>query len=126
MKALNMKTKPTILLIVFLLLFPVIIYARTEIDGELDWFYVIIGLIGGLAFFLFGMEKMSEGLKKVAGDGMRRLLAVLSKNRVIGLFVGAFVTMFIQSSSATTVMLVSFVNFSLIKFAQTFNVSMVL
>lgn len=122
MKALNMKTKPTILLIVFLLLFPVITYARTEIDGELDWFYVIIGLIGGLAFFLFGMEKMSEGLKKVAGDGMRRLLAVLSKNRVVGLFVGAFVTMFIQSSSATTVMLVSFVNSGLMQFAQTLSI----
>ncbi len=72
--------------------------------------------------FLYGMEKMSEGLKKSAGNGMRNILAALTNNRLIGLTVGAFVTMVIQSSSATTVMLVSFVQAQLLTFGQTLSV----
>jgi phosphate:Na+ symporter len=68
------------------------------------------------------MEKMSEGMKKSAGGGMRRILAALTNNRIIGLMVGAFVTMVIQSSSATTVMLVSFVQAQLLIFSQTLSV----
>ena len=81
-----------------------------------------MGLFGGLAIFIFGMEMMSEGMKKSAGSKMRAILAALTKNPVIGLFVGAFVTMVIQSSSATTVMLVSFVQAGLMSFAQTLGV----
>ena len=83
---------------------------------------MIIGLFGGLALFLYGMQKMSEGMKKSAGGKMRSILATLTNNRVIGLIVGAFVTMVIQSSSATTVMLVSFVQANLMSFAQTLGV----
>jgi phosphate:Na+ symporter len=68
------------------------------------------------------MEKMSEGMKKSAGNQMRTILAALTRNRVIGLFVGAFVTMVIQSSSATTVLLVSFVQSGLMRFAQSLGV----
>ena len=81
-----------------------------------------IGLLGGLAFFLYGMEKMSEGLKRSAGNKMRSILAKLTKNRFIALIVGAFVTMVIQSSSATTVMLVSFVQAELMTFTQSLGV----
>jgi len=90
--------------------------------GSISWGFLIIGLFGGLALFLYGMEKMSAGMKKTAGDKLRLILAALTKNRVIALFVGAFVTMVIQSSSATTVMLVSFVQSGLMGFAQSLGV----
>ncbi|MCI5122952.1 MAG: Na/Pi cotransporter family protein, partial [Candidatus Electrothrix sp. AR5] len=59
---------------------------------------LFLGITGGLAFFLYGMELMSEGLKKTAGNKMRSILAALTKNRFIGLLMGAFVTTVIQSS----------------------------
>ncbi|MGD9006444.1 MAG: Na/Pi cotransporter family protein [Desulfobacteraceae bacterium] len=90
--------------------------------SDISWGYLVVGLFGGLAFFLYGMEKMSEGMKKSAGNQMRTILAALTRNRVIGLFVGAFVTMVIQSSSATTVLLVSFVQSGLMRFAQSLGV----
>ena len=90
--------------------------------SSFSWFFVIMGLLGGLVLFLYGMEKMSEGLKKSAGNRMRNILAALTKNRIIGLTVGAFVTMVIQSSSATTVMLVSFAQAQLLTFGQTLSV----
>jgi len=89
---------------------------------SIPWFFVLMGLLGGLALFLYGMEKMSEGLKKSAGNGMRNILSALTNNRFIGLAVGAFVTMVIQSSSATTVMLVSFAQAQLISFGQSLSV----
>ena len=81
-----------------------------------------MGLLGGLALFLYGMEKMSDGMKKSTGNQLRAILAALTKNRVIALCAGAFVTMVIQSSSATTVMLVSFVQAGLMSFAQSLGV----
>ncbi|MCP3940907.1 MAG: Na/Pi cotransporter family protein [Desulfobacteraceae bacterium] len=86
------------------------------------WIDIFIGLAGGLAFFLYGMEKMSSGMKSTAGDKMRSILASLTKNRTIALIVGAFVTMVIQSSSATTVMLVSFVQAGLLNLVQSMGV----
>ena len=87
-------------------------------DSSIHWAMLIFTLLGGLSLFLFGMEQMSEGMKKTAGDKMRSILSALTNNRVIGMFVGAFVTMVIQSSSATTVMLVSFVQAQLMTFVQ--------
>ena len=88
-----------------------------------DWYlWMIFGLFGGLALFLYGMEMMSDGMKKTAGSRMRAILGALTGNRVIGLAVGAFVTMVIQSSSATTVMLVSFVQAQLMTFTQSLGV----
>ena len=78
-----------------------------------------MSLIGGLGFFLYGMKMMSEGLQKVAGSKMRSILEVFTRNRVIGVLVGTFFTALIQSSNATTVMVVSFVNSGLMKLAQT-------
>jgi phosphate:Na+ symporter len=83
---------------------------------------LIFGLIGGLGLFLFGMKIMSEGLQKVAGDRMRKILAALTNNRLIGTLVGLSVTAIIQSSSATTVMVVGFVNAGLMSLVQSIGV----
>ncbi|MHC4692946.1 MAG: Na/Pi cotransporter family protein [Planctomycetota bacterium] len=76
------------------------------------------GIMGGLALFLFGMGMMSDGLKKVAGQKLRSLLESLTKNRIIAILIGALVTALIQSSSATTVMTVGFVNAALLTLKQ--------
>ena len=96
--------------------------ASSKNADSISWGLLIISLLGGLALFLYGMEKMSEGMKKSAGDRLRTILAALTKNRVIALLVGTFITMVIQSSSATTVMLVSFVQANLMSFAQSIGV----
>lgn len=83
---------------------------------------VIFGLLGGLGLFLFGMKIMSEGLQKVAGDRMRKILGALTNNRIIGTLVGIAVTAIIQSSSATTVMVVGFVNAGLMSLVQAIGV----
>jgi len=83
---------------------------------------VIFGLLGGLGLFLFGMKIMSEGLQKVAGDRMRKILGALTNNRIIGTLVGLGVTTIIQSSSATTVMVVGFVNAGLMSLMQAIGV----
>jgi len=84
--------------------------------------FMIFGLLGGLGLFLFGMEMMSSSMQRSAGGKMRSILGALTHNRFVGVAVGAFVTMVIQSSSATTVMLVSFVQAQLITFARTLGV----
>ena len=70
----------------------------------------IISLLGGLALFLYGMQMMSGGLETAAGDKMKSILEKLTSNRIIGVIVGMLITAVIQSSSATTVMVVGFVN----------------
>lgn len=95
---------------------------ETAGSQAISWKQIFIGIVGGLAFFLYGMDKMSNGMKSTAGNKMRSILASLTKNRVIALIVGAFVTMVIQSSSATTVMLVSFVQAGLLNLAQSMGV----
>ena len=67
-------------------------------------------LLGGLGLFLFGMKEMSDGLEKAAGARMRGILEFFTKNRFVGMMVGLIFTAIIQSSNATTVMVVSFVN----------------
>ncbi|MCG2776554.1 MAG: Na/Pi cotransporter family protein [Desulfobacterales bacterium] len=84
--------------------------------------WVIFQSLGGLGLFLFGMKIMSEGLQKVAGKKMRQILALVSNNRFVGCGVGAIVTSVIQSSSATTVMLVSFVDAGLMTLTQAIGV----
>lgn len=80
--------------------------------------YHIFALCGGLGLFLYGMHIMSEGLELAAGDKMQAILEKLTSNRFIGVLVGAGITALIQSSSATTVMLVGFVNTGLMKLSQ--------
>ena len=84
----------------------------------------IFSLLGSLALFLFGMKTMSEGLEKFAGDRLRSILAAMTKNRMMGVLTGILITALIQSSSATTVMVVSFVNAGLMTLAQSIGVIM--
>lgn len=81
-------------------------------------------LIGSLGVFLFGMKLMSEALQKVAGDNMRHILAAMTSNRVKGVITGLLITTIIQSSSATTVMVVSFVNAGLLNLIESIGVIM--
>ncbi len=104
------------------LLYTPCLYAAESGTQSISWFFLCVSMLGGLALFLYGMEKMSTGLKRTAGNRMRAILAALTKNRVIAMFVGAFITMVIQSSSATTVMLVSFVQAGLMTFVQSMGV----
>ncbi|MFH1243125.1 MAG: Na/Pi cotransporter family protein [Pseudomonadota bacterium] len=83
---------------------------------------IIFKSLGGLGLFLFGMKIMSEGLQKVAGKRMRQILGMVSNNRVIGCAVGTIVTSVVQSSSATTVMIVGFVDAGLMTFVQAIGV----
>ncbi len=83
---------------------------------------MIFGTVGGLGLFLFGMGLMSDGLKKVAGQKLKSLLETLTKHRVFGVLVGLFTTAIIQSSSATTVMTVGFVNAGLLTLKQALSV----
>ena len=88
-----------------------------------NWVYMlIIGLFGGLGLFLFGMHSMSEGMQQSAGERMRSILENVTRNRIVGTGIGTLVTTIIQSSSATSVMLVSFVNANLLQFRQTIPV----
>ena len=89
---------------------------------EISWFFLVVGLLGGLSLFLFGMDKMSDALKNVAGEKMKDILGILSNNRIMGLITGAIVTAVIQSSSVTTVMLVGFVSAGLMSLSQTIGV----
>ncbi len=90
----------------------------------MDTIINVLSLIGSLAFFLYGMKVMSEGLEKFAGNGLRSILAAMTKNRVMGVLTGILITALIQSSSATTVMVVSFVNAGLMTLQQSIGVIM--
>lgn len=87
-------------------------------------FYDFLKLIGSLGLFLYGMKIMSEGLQKVAGDRLRGILTAMTTNRVTGVLTGVLITALIQSSSATTVMVVSFVNAGLLTLAESISVIM--
>jgi len=88
-----------------------------------NWVWIlIISLLGGLGLFLFGMNAMSEGMQKSAGERLRSILENVTRNRIVGAGIGTLVTTIIQSSSATSVMLVSFVNAGLMQFRQTIPV----
>ncbi|MCP4650656.1 MAG: Na/Pi cotransporter family protein [PVC group bacterium] len=79
---------------------------------------LVFGLMGGLGLFIYGIHLMGEGLQNAAGDRLRRCLKVLTKNTLVGTTVGAFITALIQSSSATTVMVIGFVNAGLMALRQ--------
>ena len=87
-------------------------------------FFDFLRLIGSLGLFLYGMKIMSEGLQKFAGDSLRRILTAMTTNRVTGVLTGVLITALIQSSSATTVMVVSFVNAGLLTLTQSIGVIM--
>ncbi|MCI6244055.1 MAG: Na/Pi cotransporter family protein [Lachnospiraceae bacterium] len=83
---------------------------------------IIFGLVGGLAIFIFGMNMMSECLQKAAGDKMKKILSMLTKNPVLGVLAGALTTAVLQSSSATTVMVIGFVSAGLMTLPQAVSI----
>ncbi len=87
-------------------------------------FLIAISIIGGLALFIYGMNLMSDGMQKTAGDRMHKLLALLTSNPLFGVFAGALVAAVLQSSSATTLMTVGFVGAGLMKLPQAISVIM--
>lgn len=90
--------------------------------GEINWFGLICGSLGGVALLMYGIRIMGDGLESAAGDAMRKILAVLTRNAWIGCLVGTVVTGIVQSSSAVTVMTVGFVNAQLMTFRQALGV----
>ena len=87
-----------------------------------DVLQTVFGLLGGLGLFIFGMNRMSDSLQKVAGERMKKILAVLTKNPVMGVLAGALTTAVLQSSSATTVMVIGFVSAGLMSLPQAVSV----
>lgn len=87
-----------------------------------ETFKTISGLLGGLALFIYGMNMMSSSLQKVAGEKMKNILAVLTKNPVMGVLAGALATAVLQSSSATTVMAIGFVGAGLMSLPQAISI----
>lgn len=87
-------------------------------------FLDFLGLLGAIGLFLYGMKVMSEGLQKAAGDRLRNILSAMTRNRFTGTLTGFFITALIQSSSASTVMVVSFVNAGLMSLSQSMAVIM--
>jgi len=108
------------LVVVFSILFTFPVFAgNNKIPESIDWFSMITGVMGGLVFFLYGMDTMSSGLKSGLGDNIRMLITKLNSNRFTMMFTGVIVTCITQSTGATTVMLLSFVETSIMQFADT-------
>mgnify|MGYP001823847932 CR=1 FL=1 len=130
MKSLTLSSRftgrRTLLLLPLLiaLLFSLPVLAATPADAEIDWFKLVMGLLGGLAMFLFGMEQMSEGLQGAAGDTLKDVLGRLTKNRFLGAITGAFVTAVLNSSSVTTVLVVGFISAGFMSLAQSVGIIM--
>jgi len=89
-----------------------------------DYWKLLLTVIGGLGLFLLGMKNLSEGLQAVAGNGLRRMISVVTNNRIMAAGVGLLVTMLVQSSSITTVMVVGFVNSGFMTLTQAIGVIM--
>ena len=88
----------------------------------MEVFKIIYSVLGGLGIFFYGMKSMSEALQSVAGDVIKNIINTLTKNRVYALLVGIIVTMLVQSSSVTTVMVVGFVNAGLMQLTQAIGI----
>ncbi|MDD2998602.1 MAG: Na/Pi cotransporter family protein [Candidatus Riflebacteria bacterium] len=97
-------------------------YIHLNVHDESWVMYLVFGLFGGLGMFLFGMNLGADGLQKIAGKKMKEILGTFTNNRYMGVLTGIIVTAITQSSSATTVMLVGFVNASLMTISQTLSV----
>ena len=91
---------------------------------QLEGISVLFSFIGGLGMFLYGMHVMANGLQHFAGGKMQRLMSFLTQNRLMAILVGTLVTAVIQSSSATTVMVVGFVNAGMLNLSQAVGVIM--
>ena len=113
--------KSILILITLFLITPNFAFAG---DGSGFGFMTLLNILGALAFFIFGMKMMSEGIQRAAGSQMRSILRSMTKNRYLGVFTGFLITALVQSSSATTVMTVSFVNAGIISLVESAGVMM--
>jgi len=111
-----------ITLICWLFIFPV--QAHSLSGSTINWVTMGMGLLGGLALFLFGMEQMTNGLKAAAGKRMKKILAKLTTNRFSAALTGALVTALIQSSSVTTVLVIGFISAGLMSLTQSIGIIM--
>jgi phosphate:Na+ symporter len=109
--------------LLFVTALPVLAEAGPDAEA-INWLNLGMGLFGGLALFLFGMEQMSEGLKAAAGETLKDVLARLTKNRFAGALTGAFVTAVLNSSSVTTVLVVGFISAGFMTLSQSVGVIM--
>jgi phosphate:Na+ symporter len=117
------KLEPTPVLVVLALCMFFVSSAFAASDTQaVNWATMVISLLGGLAIFLYGMEKMTEALRAVAGERMKNILAKLTTNRFAGVATGAGVTAVVQSSSVTTVIVVGFVTAGLMNLTQSLGV----
>ncbi len=91
---------------------------------DIDWLSLSMGLFGGLALFLAGLEHLADGLKKAAGEALKMMLSKLTTNRVMGAVTGAVVTGVLNSSSITTVLVVGFVTAGMMSLTQSVGVIM--
>jgi phosphate:Na+ symporter len=99
-------------------------FAGDKSDGLKFGFWEVIQIAGALAFFVFGMKMMSDGIQRAAGSQLRNILRTMTRNRFLGVFTGFITTALVQSSSATTVMTVSFVNAGLLTLVESAGVMM--
>jgi len=113
--------KSTFLVLTAFLLGPNLAFAAGEASFGI---WTIVEVLGSLAFFIFGMKMMSEGIQRAAGSQMRNILRSMTKNRFLGVFTGFLITALVQSSSATTVMTVSFVNAGIISLVESAGIMM--
>ncbi|MDD8044630.1 MAG: Na/Pi cotransporter family protein [Verrucomicrobiota bacterium] len=115
-------------LLLLTLLFPPVIQGATVAPESappvVDWFAMWSGLLGGIALFLFGMDRMAKSLQSVAGSSMKFLLGKLTQNSLLGALTGAFVTAILNSSTITTVLLVGFISAGLLTLQQSIGVIM--
>ena len=118
----NMNIKLIVGLI--LVLFTHTAFAEDAMSQDVDWFYLIMALLGGLAMFLYGMEQMSDGLQSAAGNKLKDVLAGLTRNRFLGAITGAFVTAVLNSSSVTTVLVVGFISAGFMTLTQSVGIIM--
>ena len=116
-----------VLLVISFVLFVTALPVLADTAGQaeaIDWLKLGMGLFGGLAMFLFGMEQMSEGLRAAAGETLKDVLSRLTKNRFMGALTGAFITAVLNSSSVTTVLVVGFISAGFMTLTQSVGVIM--
>ena len=122
-----MKSRFLKLLIIvsFIIISSVSVFAGSEKSEGISFgFWDAVQIVGALAFFIYGMKLMSDGIQRAAGSQMRNILRTMTKNRYLGVFTGFLITALVQSSSATTVMTVSFVNAGLLTLVESAGVMM--
>jgi phosphate:Na+ symporter len=119
-----MNTSIRLALGLMLVLFTQVAIAEESVSQDVDWFYLVMALLGGLAMFLYGMEQMSDGLQSAAGDKLKDVLAGLTRNRFLGAITGAFVTAVLNSSSVTTVLVVGFISAGFMTLTQSVGIIM--